>query len=280
MFGHNLKKYRTEKGFSQSDLAKKLFVSRQCVSKWESGKTQPDLQMLTQLSELLDVTVDALIKENDNINDNTSNINIRFFAANLLLGLFCILAFFTVWRFLPQTIPAHWTNGVIDRYGSRNEVFIHCITVVVLVSVNLFVGLILRQIRNKKIIYIIYSVISLLQIAYLVFIVCLYGKYLSNMSSFITGLSVSLIMCVSIAIHPKINKQNYLLGVRTRETLKSTAVWSKINAFACYLFSSWSLVLFVIDMIWLSKFVVLLLLGYVLLSVIVIIYSKKCKAEN
>ncbi|MDE6293272.1 MAG: helix-turn-helix domain-containing protein [Clostridiales bacterium] len=39
MFGDNLKKYRIQNGYSQSELADKLFVSRQCVSKWEKGIT-------------------------------------------------------------------------------------------------------------------------------------------------------------------------------------------------------------------------------------------------
>ena len=46
MFCDNLKKYRRQAGFSQSELADKLYVSRQCVSKWEKGITQPDLETL------------------------------------------------------------------------------------------------------------------------------------------------------------------------------------------------------------------------------------------
>ncbi len=276
MFGDNLKKYRIEKVFSQNELAEKLFVSRQCVSKWERGITQPDLQTLTLLSELLDVPIDALIKENENSkNQNPKNSNISFFVSNIIIALFCLLAFITVWRFMPQTIPAHWANGVIDRYGNRNEVFINEITVVVFLAVDIFVCFKLRRISDKRAVYISHGVIALFQVAYLVFIIAMYAKYLSNILSFITCLSVALIMCVSIAMHPKINKQNYLLGVRIKETLNSTAVWNKTNALTCYLFSVWSLILFVIDMLWISKFNLLLLFGYVLLTIIVIIYSKK-----
>lgn len=276
MFGDNLKKYRIKKGFSQNDLAEKLFVSRQCVSKWESGITQPDLQTLTQLSELLDVPIDTLIKETENSkNKNSPNCNRGFFVANILVALFCSLAFITVWRFMPQTIPAHWTNGVIDRYGSRNEVFINEITVVVFFAVDIFVYFMLRKISDKRAIFITHGVMTLFQVAYLVFIIATYAKYLSNLLSFITCLSAALIMCVSIAMHPKISKKNYLLGVRTKETLKSTVVWNKTNALACYLFSAWSLILFVIDMIWISMFNLLLFFGYVLLTVIIVIYSKK-----
>ena len=53
MFGANLKKYRLQKGYSQSELADNLYVTRQCVSKWEKGITQPDLDTLSRISELL-----------------------------------------------------------------------------------------------------------------------------------------------------------------------------------------------------------------------------------
>ncbi|OIK72304.1 transcriptional regulator, partial [Oenococcus oeni] len=43
------------------DLAGKLFISRQAISKWESGETTPDLNNLIKLSELLDVSLDTLV---------------------------------------------------------------------------------------------------------------------------------------------------------------------------------------------------------------------------
>jgi transcriptional regulator with XRE-family HTH domain len=49
----NIRKYRKEKGLSQSDLAEQLNVTRQTVSSWENGKTYPDLDMVVQLSEVL-----------------------------------------------------------------------------------------------------------------------------------------------------------------------------------------------------------------------------------
>ena len=48
---------------SQDDLAARVYVSRQTISSWENGKTYPDIQSLLLLSEIFDVTVDSLIKE-------------------------------------------------------------------------------------------------------------------------------------------------------------------------------------------------------------------------
>lgn len=54
---------RKQKGWSQEELAEKMDVSRQSVSKWESGASVPDLSRILQLSELFQVTTDFLLKE-------------------------------------------------------------------------------------------------------------------------------------------------------------------------------------------------------------------------
>ena len=54
---------RKREGLSQEDLAEKLGISRQAVSKWESGQSVPDLNKLIILSELYNVTIDYLVKE-------------------------------------------------------------------------------------------------------------------------------------------------------------------------------------------------------------------------
>lgn len=55
---------RKKNGWSQEELARKMNVSRQAVSKWEGAQTIPDLEKILQLSELFGVTTDYLLKEN------------------------------------------------------------------------------------------------------------------------------------------------------------------------------------------------------------------------
>lgn len=57
----SIKKLRKEKGMTQDDLAEKLCVTRQAVSNWEMGKTQPDVDTLTRLAEIFDVSVERII---------------------------------------------------------------------------------------------------------------------------------------------------------------------------------------------------------------------------
>ena len=63
MLNENIRKLRKSKGFSQEELAVKLGVVRQTVSKWEKGLSVPDSEMLIKLAEELDTTVNNLLGE-------------------------------------------------------------------------------------------------------------------------------------------------------------------------------------------------------------------------
>ena len=57
----NIKILREEKGISQSQLADRLFVTRQAVTRWEKGNTRPDIETIGKLAEIFDVSVEYLI---------------------------------------------------------------------------------------------------------------------------------------------------------------------------------------------------------------------------
>ena len=62
-FSEKTSALRKQKGWSQEELAEKLMVTRQAVSKWESAQSMPDLDKLVQLSEALGVSTDYLLKD-------------------------------------------------------------------------------------------------------------------------------------------------------------------------------------------------------------------------
>lgn len=64
MFSDNLKNLRKAKGLSQEELAIRLSVVRQTVSKWENGLSVPDSELLIKIAEELDTTVSVLLGEN------------------------------------------------------------------------------------------------------------------------------------------------------------------------------------------------------------------------
>ena len=57
-----LKRYRTQNGLTQEELAEKLGVSRQAVAKWERGESVPDIDCCMKLAEIYGVTVDILVR--------------------------------------------------------------------------------------------------------------------------------------------------------------------------------------------------------------------------
>ena len=60
----NLQNLRKAKGMSQEELAEKLDVSRQAVSKWETGETSPETEKIIMICDLFYCTLDDLIKGN------------------------------------------------------------------------------------------------------------------------------------------------------------------------------------------------------------------------
>ena len=63
MLKENIKTIRKAKGLSQEELAIKLNVVRQTISKWEQGLSVPDSEMLVSLSEVLETPVSTLLGE-------------------------------------------------------------------------------------------------------------------------------------------------------------------------------------------------------------------------
>lgn len=64
--GNRISKYRKEKGLTQEELAVKLGVSSQAVSKWENDASCPDISLLPQLCRTLGISTDELLTGNNN----------------------------------------------------------------------------------------------------------------------------------------------------------------------------------------------------------------------
>ena len=64
MLKDNLKTLRKNKGISQEELSVKLNVVRQTISKWESGLSVPDAEMLISISEVFETPVSEILGEN------------------------------------------------------------------------------------------------------------------------------------------------------------------------------------------------------------------------
>lgn len=74
MFSENLKALRKQKGFSQEEIATRLHVTRQTISKWEKNLSVPDADTLIRLAEILEVSVSELLGEKIENENVTSDV--------------------------------------------------------------------------------------------------------------------------------------------------------------------------------------------------------------
>lgn len=84
-----LKENRERLGLSQGDVAEKLNITRQSISRWETGKGAPDLDNLVLLSKLYQVSIDELLKEKGEIKEKSprNNFYFRWCIISLFVGL-------------------------------------------------------------------------------------------------------------------------------------------------------------------------------------------------
>ncbi len=72
--GKKITKLRRSLDWSQEDLANKLYVTRQCVSKWELGNSVPSIEVLIDMSKMFFVSIDEILCLDEQINIDKENI--------------------------------------------------------------------------------------------------------------------------------------------------------------------------------------------------------------
>lgn len=96
--GKIIKKYRTEKELTQEELANILFVSRQLISKWENGKSYPDLNQLIQLSDYFDLSLDELMRgDKQMIKKKDTQVKTSEKGKKIIVVLGCLLLFISLY---------------------------------------------------------------------------------------------------------------------------------------------------------------------------------------
>ncbi|WP_018395873.1 helix-turn-helix transcriptional regulator [Bacillus sp. 37MA] len=100
IFSERLKKEREKRGWSQTDLAEKIHVSRQSVSKWETGKNYPGIEVIIDLSDIFGITIDELLRSDEELKEKVIRDSKQlaypkwkvFFDSVFLLGVFLLVA--------------------------------------------------------------------------------------------------------------------------------------------------------------------------------------------
>lgn len=100
VFSERLKIEREKRGWSQTELADKIHVSRQSVSKWETGKNYPSIEIIIELSDLFDITIDEMLRSDNKLTEQVIQDSKKlaypkwktFFDSVFMLGVFVLLA--------------------------------------------------------------------------------------------------------------------------------------------------------------------------------------------
>ena len=112
----NIALYRKHCGYTQEQLAERLGVSAQSVSKWETGANPPDIALLPQLAELFGITVNDLLTDPDALPENPGKVEQVMTMAvekamkrkankRIILGLSSLLVWFVaLLLFLPRSL--------------------------------------------------------------------------------------------------------------------------------------------------------------------------------
>ncbi|PEE59960.1 transcriptional regulator [Bacillus cereus] len=105
IFSERLKEEREKRNWSQNDLAEKIHVSRQSVSKWETGKNYPSIEIIIHLSDLFGITIDELLRSDEELTQKVIEDSKQlaypkwkvFFDSLFMIGVFLFIAKIVVW---------------------------------------------------------------------------------------------------------------------------------------------------------------------------------------
>ena len=95
--GTKLKKARNNANLTQEDIAEKIGVSRQTVSNWENNKSYPDIISVIRLSDIYGISLDTLLKEDENMIKHLDESTNIVKSKNRLRKLLPVLAYTVIW---------------------------------------------------------------------------------------------------------------------------------------------------------------------------------------
>jgi len=150
-FGENIYKLRTQKNWSQTDLANELEVSRQSVSKWENNTAVPDLDRLIRMSTLFEVSIDDIVFGNTQPKKKDDLSQSPFSSTKNIIGL--LLMVFGMTLFL---LSIFWGDHLYfgEAFGELFSI------IIVLLSLSLLATYNFKIISLCAVIYFLYTFIS------------------------------------------------------------------------------------------------------------------------
>ena len=170
--GENIKNIRKKNNITQEELAEKLNVTRQAVSSWENGKTEPDIETLTNIAQIFDISIDELV---DGIPKGIKEL--RGKKSHLHIGIG-----FTLFYIISSLLMIILEKPLHDYVNSSYDVFYSALCVLVwkpltVVSAGIGISALISYIsglymenKNLRIIFLIFgTIISICTSGFMIF---------------------------------------------------------------------------------------------------------------
>ena len=171
-FGKKLQKLRKQHNLTQEELAKKLYISRTAISKWERGECYPNIDSLKDIAALFNKTIDELLSSEEIIDlakkENKTNIKK---INNLIYGLLDTTSILFI--FLPlyakKTEKFIYSVSLFNTNTINNIIKISYIIILSILSLIGITELILNFIDNKKLTKIINTISLIIETISIIF---------------------------------------------------------------------------------------------------------------
>lgn len=144
--GINIRKLREKTGLTQKELADKLYVSDNVVSKWERGESRPDPETLVMIAEIFGVEIGSIIYSDEDARTQKPSEKVRRRLPQNPVTLLCIgivvcaaailmILSIRAYIVLPDSIGVHFgPDGEIDLYGDKGMLFM-CPAISILLAI-------------------------------------------------------------------------------------------------------------------------------------------------
>ena len=199
-----IKDARQNNNISQESLAKQLGVSRQTISSWENGKSYPDLVSIIKMSDIFNISLDKMLKEDkklvnnmqekmDTVKSNKSIVFTILFAIIIFGGIYLIQTFVDI----PKIDNLYLNIGVL---------IVFIVGVLTYLFSNVYVGKLLNQKTSNK--NILKTIIVMLVIVSLFFIFPLIENFTTvSWQVFIARIGIiAIFVLICMFIFKKIDK--------------------------------------------------------------------------
>lgn len=222
--GIRIQNLRKQNGMSQEELAEKIGVTRQAVSKWESEQSTPDMENIIAISDLFSVTTDYLLKGDEIKKDNGKRI-IEIDLKNEIPDLIIFIS--SVLNIIGVATGYNWMKEFRDSRSFYSFIFIFAATLLFVISSRFFD----EKIKENKIRWFVNINIWL----YAAYSWC-YFEYISNYIPYITNAIIHILVSIIIIVpfNLKASKEKNP-NKKLKKYIKTTAVFSVIMIIICVL---------------------------------------------